>query len=335
MGKAKQYELLPKSRDPSYRRMEGNYAAKKYKKGTPAQIRLSFEMPDNRATQFIDIAKALSAINRRAVKQGHYFYVQSVELYDDADSTVNILTIPDTWTTRSAYRRAKGLYDEMTDKAIQTIGSGLPGKYHDFRVYMSDLHRTTGSINASLHGVNDVGQVILTDDWDYSQFVTTDPSGGAPADEFFAHMIGGEVTSAGQVDSVGLIESYSRTRATVQSDNPNMVNLDLTDHLLNMFDSYEESQNDIINNLNAANDEPPYNVDLYVGENANHMQHVSRLVTSTQFGRVAYGAGFCAPLGLICVDPLPLGGGQSPTPYRIVLNLAPGTYHGVYAERMA
>lgn len=335
MGKPKQYELLPKSRDPSYKLVEKNYAAKKYKKGTPSQIRLSFEMPADRSTQFIDIARALSSINRRAVKQGHYFYVQSVELYDNADSTVNIMTIPDTWVTRAAYRRAKGIYDMMNQKALMTVGSGIPGKYHDFRVFMSDLHRTTGSKDASTHGLNDVSLDVQVNDWDYSEFVTADPSGGAPADEFFGHMIGPEATSAGQLDSIGIIESYGRTRATVHSDNPNMNNLDLTDQLLNMFDSYEETQNDIISNLESANERPPYDLDVYVGQDALSYQHQQRLVTSTQFGRVAHGGGFCAPLGLICVDPLPLEGGQDPTTYRIVINLTPGPYHGVYAERMA
>lgn len=318
------------------KRMESNFPAKKYKKGTPAQLRLSFEFEAG-VTKFIDIAKALSIINRKMYRQGCYYYVNSVEFYDNADSTVNLLTLPDTWVTRAAYRRAKGLFDELNIRALENIGSGLPGTYHDFRVYMSDLHRNTGSSNPSLHTVNDGANTITADDWDYSQFVTADKNDGAgPADEFFSHMLGATVqTGSGatsDVQSVGIIESYAHTRATVQSDNPNMQNLDLTDPLLNMFDySSEEVQNDVINNLNAANDEPPYNIDQYVGEAGGHMQHVARLTTSQDVGRVTYGAGFCAPLGLICVDPLP---GVS-TGYRIVLNLAQGTYNGVYAERMA
>lgn len=318
------------------KRMESNFPAKKYKKGSPAQLRLSFEF-EGGVTKFIDIAKALSIINRKMYRQGCYYYVNSVELYDNADSTVNLHVLPDTWVTRAAYRRARGLFDELNIRALETIGSGLPGTYHDFRVYMSDLHRQTGSSNPSLHTVNDGANTITADDWDYSQFVTADKNDGAsPADEFFSHMLGATVqTGSGatsDIQSVGIIESYAHTRATVQSDNPNMQNLDLTDPLLNIFDySSEEVQNDVINNLNAANDEPPYNIDQYVGEAGGHMQHVARLVTSTEVGRVSYGAGFCAPLGLICVDPIP---GTS-TGYRIVLNLLQGTYNGVYAERMA
>ena len=323
-------------------RMERNFPAKKYKKGTPAQIRLSFEFGgtgEGRTTQYIDIAKALSSINRKMYRQGLYYYVQSVELYDNAESTVNLHVIPDTWITRSAYRRAKGIYDEMNIRALEQVGGGLAGKYHDFRVFMSDLHRTTGSTRASLHGMNDNAVSSANEDWDYSQFVTADTNDGAsPADEFQAHMLGATVQAGSgptsDVQSLGIIESYAHTRATVQLDNPNMQNLDLGDPLLNMFDySSEEQQNDVINNLDNANDAPPYDIDLYTGESANHHQHVARLVTSPNFGRVAYGAGFCAPLGLICVDPLNTN--PEDNAYRIVLNLAPGTYHGVYAERMA
>ena len=86
--------------------------------------------------------------------------------------------------------------------------------------------------------------------------------------------------------------------------------------------------NDIIDNLATANDQPPYNHDLYNGDVANHLQHVARLNTEAATGRVARAQGFCAPFGLICVDPIGVS-----TPYRVVLNLAAGPYHGVYAER--
>jgi hypothetical protein len=317
--------------------MESNFPAKKYKKGTPAQLRLSFEFSGS-ATQYIDIAKALSIINRKMYRQGCYYYVNSVEFYDNANATVNLHTLPDTWVTRAAYRRAKGLFDELNIRALENIGSGLPGTYHDFRVFMDDRHRQlTTSANPALHNVNDGANAIVADDWDYSQFVTADKNDGvAPADEFSAHMLGPTVEvgsgATSDVQSVGIIESYKMTRATVQTDNPNMVNLDLADPLLNLFDySSEEVQNDVITNLNTANDEPPYNLDQYVGEAAGHLQHVARLVTSTEVGRVSYGPGFCAPLGLICVDPL----SSVDSPYRIVLNLLQGTYNGVYAERMA
>lgn len=319
-----------------------NLPAKKYKKGTPAQIRLSFEIPAGRVTKFIDIARALSTINRKWYKQGVYYYVNSVEMYDNSVQTTNLLTIPDTWVTRAAYRRAKALYNTMIAKAHETLPGSLLPNYHDFRVLMSDLHRVNGTLNPSLHGVNDTEIYTATpDEYQYSQFVTSDVNdGAAPADEFFAHMIGGTVEigsgPTSDVQSVGIIESYSESRLTVDASGPNSANISQGDPLMNLFDSSpEEVQNDIINNLQFNGDAPPYDIDLYPGEGNFHMQHVARLSTTGSVGRVVQEEGFCAPLGLICVDPIPTGVGEEDTPFRIVLNLAPGTYHGVYAERMA
>lgn len=322
-------------------KMDRNYPAKKYKKGTPGQIRLSFEFTGG-STKFIDIAQALSAINRRFHRQGAYYYVQSVEMYDSADSTVNLCVIPDTWVTRSAYRKAKALYDEMVLRAHDTVSGDILPKYHDFRVYMTDLHRTNGTTSPSLHGVSgavsEVSALVSPEEWAYSQFVSADKNDGiAPADEFYAHMIGptNPDPPGANVISVGLIESYAKTRVTVNSHVPNSQNLDTADPLLNLFDySSEEVQNDVISNLDTNGDQVPYDIDLYPGQHEDHMQNVARLVTDSSVGRVALGAGFCAPLGLICVDPI---AGMEPTnEFRIVLNLAAGTYgSGVYAERMA
>ena len=99
--------------------------------------------------------------------------------------------------------------------------------------------------------------------------------------------------------------------------------------MLNIFDfSSEEQLNDIIINLDQDNDGPPYDLDYYIGESPNSMSHAARIGTEQGVGRVGRAAGFCAPFGLICVDP----SGVS-SAFRVVLNLAVGTYHGVYAER--
>ena len=86
--------------------------------------------------------------------------------------------------------------------------------------------------------------------------------------------------------------------------------------------------NDIIINLDNDNDNAPYDEDFYIGRHPDHMQQVARIGTESGVGRVGRSSGFCAPFGLICVDPHGVS-----TAFRVVLNLAVGTYHGVYAER--
>lgn len=303
-----------------------NLPAKKYSKTAPTQLRLSFEFEGN-ATQFIDIAMALSAVNRKFYRQGVYYYVNSVELYNNEDSYVDLHVCPDTWITKNAWNRGFRMFQQMNALAPASIRP----KYHDFKVYMSDRHRTTGSAIPQTYTINSGNQDVAVDDWQYSQFVSADDDQDmvANADEFYVHILGGHVGSANNWSSVGLIKSYAETRATVPIEQPNDNNIDITDPLLNLFDfSSEEQINDIAQNLLEDNDETPYNLDNYLGETVSTMCQAARLVTSTSLGRVAKAPGFCAPFGLICVDPQ-----NTATAYRIVINLAPGTYHGVYAER--
>jgi len=314
-----------------------NLPAKKYKKTSPTVTRLSFEF-DGGSTQFIDIAMALSAINRKFYRQGVYYYVNSVEIYNDETGVVDLHTVPDNWITKNAHQRGFQIFQKMNSMAAPPIAAIRP-KYHDFKVYMNNLHRTTGSAPPALHTINGaIGQAQLSDDWVYSQFVSADSDGdlnaagtalNQEADNFYAHLIGPHSGTSDNWESISLIKSYAETRGTVNSETPADANVDITDPLLNLFDfSSEEQINDIVHNLLEDNDQPPYNYNQYVGETTSSLQHVARIGTEVGVGRVGRASGFCAPFGLICVDPHGVE-----TAFRVVLNLAQGTYHGVYAER--
>jgi len=307
-----------------------NLPAKKYQKTSPTVTRISFEF-DGGSTQFIDVALALSAINRKFYRQGVYYYVNSVEVYNNETGVVDLHTLPDNWITKNAHSRGRQIFSKMNRLVGPPLGAFKP-KYHDFKVFLNDLHRTTGSSQPVLHTINgNPGQEQLSDDWEYSQFVSADDDGDPiqEADNFFAHMIGPHAGVSDNWDSIGLIKSYAETRGTVNSETPDDANIDITDPLLNLFDmSSEEQLNDIAQNLLDDNDNPPYNYNQYVGEVASSLQHVARIGTEVGVGRVGRASGFCAPFGLICVDPHGVS-----TEFRVVLNLAVGTYHGVYAER--
>jgi len=311
-----------------------NLPAKKYSKTSPTVTRLSFEC-DGGQTQFIDIAKALSAINRKFYRQGVYYYVNSVEVYNDETGVVDLHTLPDTWVTKNAWNRGFKLFQKMNSMVDPPLSNVGRPKYHDFKVYLNDRHRTTGTLSPTLHTINGaIGTEVVSDDWDYSKFVSADDNQDDTnnADEFTAHMIGTHVLTSGSStrwDSIGLIKSYAITRHIPQTSTPIIDTGAPTDPLLNIFDfSSEEQMNDIIDNLDDDNDQPPYDASVYVGEVTASMQHVARIGTEQGVGRVGRASGFCAPFGLICVDPHGVN-----TLFRVVLNLAVGTYHGVYAER--
>ena len=316
-----------------------NLPAKKYKKSNPTTTRLSFEFQGNR-TQYIDIAKALSIINRKFYRQGVYYYVNSVEVYNNSTGVVDLHTAPDTWVTKNAWNRGFQIFQKMNSMVDPPISGVMRPKYHDFKVFLDRDHADAfTSMNPVLTTINGAVQTQGADDWEYSQFVSADDDGDSTqdADEFHCHLVGLHAGGTSNWSSVGLIKSYAESRRTVLGNQDALGDdsvgyVDNEDPLINIFDmSSEEQMNDIIENLNESNNEPPYNQNLYCGEQNSNLQHVARLGTEQGVGRIARAAGFCVPFGLLCVDPWGLPDGDDKV--RIVLNLAPGTYHGVYAER--
>jgi hypothetical protein len=307
-----------------------NLPAKKYKKSNPTTLRLSFEAFGG-STKFIDIAYALSVINRKFYRQGLYYYVNSVEVYNNESGVIDLHTVPDTWVTKNAWNRGFQLFQQMNALTDTPVSGVSRPKYHDFKVYLNEMHKATGTLRPILCDINNAVASYSADEWVHSEFISADDDGDSTqeADNFTVHMLGGHGGTNGNWTSVGLIKSYAESRTTVEAIDTTDGTVDITDPLLNIFDmSSEEQMNDIISNLMEDNDQPPYDQNSYIGELQRSMQQVARIGTEVGVGRVGRAAGFCVPFGLICVDPWDLE-----TEYRIVINLAPGTYHGVYAER--
>jgi len=307
-----------------------NLPAKKYTKSNPTVTRLSFEM-EGGSTQYIDIAMALSTINRKFYRQGVYYYVNSVEVYNNETGVIDLHTLPDTWVTKNAWNRGFKLFQKMNSMVDDVSSIGRP-KYHDFKVYMDSRHVNEGaSVRPATYDINANYFSRTPDDWDMSRFVSADDDqdNTANADQFFVHMIGDHRGNSDNWESVGLIKSYSESRVTIAPETPVSSQIVSADPMINIFDfSSEEQMNEIVDILNFDNDNAPYDYDNYIGVGNASLQHVARIGTEQGVGRVGRASGFCAPFGLICVDP----SGVS-SAFRVVLNLAVGTYHGVYAER--
>jgi hypothetical protein len=275
---------------------------------------------------------ALSVLNRKFFRSGLYYYINSVEVYNNETGVVDLHTLQDSWVTRNAHQRGEALFDKMNALVGSPMSMVGTPKYHDFKVYMSDLHRTSGTLEPRVHGINGAYSIggMTPNDWVYSSFVSADDDGDATqeADNFYVHMIGPHTGTPTDWDSIGLVKSYGDSRHQPNFTDPSLPVEAATDPMLNIFDySSEEQMNDIITNLDNDNDSPPYDLDYYIGESENAMQQVARIGTEVGIGRVGRSAGFCAPFGLICVDPHGVE-----TAFRVVINIAAGSYKGVYAE---
>jgi len=302
-----------------------NLPAKKYSKTSPTVTRLSFEATGS-GTKYIDIARALSAINRKFYRQGVYYYVNSVELYNNSDGVVDLHTAPDTWVTKNAWNRGFAVHQKMNAQ------SDIPRpKYHDFKVLLRADQEQANTMDPDLYNINSLNNSRPPDEWVYTQMTTMESDGGG-ADEFTLHLLGDHVGPQHNRTSVGLIKSYGETRSHPDNDGaPQIPSAGHHDPLANLFDASEDEALDSIGeNLDYNNDQTPYDADNYNGSSDYHMQQVARLITTPTIGRVAKASGFCAPFGLICVDAQGL---DSDDNWRVIINLAAGTYHGVYAER--
>jgi hypothetical protein len=234
---------------------------------------------------------------------------------------VSFSTVHDTWVSRNAWKRGFETYKLMQKEATKQISGDVRGTWHDFKVYMSPDHRTGTTLNPLDNGGNqwDAGE------WIYSKLVT--PDGTTGADEFELTMIGDHVGGAGTRTSVGLIKSYGESRATVQGTDPNVPGNASDDPLVNVFD-YGTAIDEVIDDMEAHGDAPPYDVTNYPG-GANNGEKPSVVQDTCIVDGKSVVGGFNAIAGLIEVE----AKSQEPNDViSILVELAPGSYRGIAAE---
>lgn len=311
-----------------------NLPAKKYKHSTPTQLRLVFQFEENESGGYIDLAQALSAINRRFYRQGAYYYINSMEVETLQDGYVQLEVAPDTWMTQQAWKRAFGVFQKMNSM----VDTPRP-KYHDFKVFLDTQHRNDingGSSNKLPAVTNGIGSVstLVSDEWDYSQFVNFNDREveSQNPNQFNMHVVGAHSgTGPDNYASIGMISSYAVSRTFPNSQGePQIAAQNDDDPLTLLFQASEvHALEEIAEHLDTMNDTTPYDRDYYVGA-GNHLIPLERLYTSgVPSGRTHKVSGACVPFGLMRVSSSGYTAG-----WRLILNVASGTYNGVYAERV-
>lgn len=333
---AKNHGLTKKSktRDPSYVLMNKNKPAKKYKVGSRTQRNLRFVYTPTSSTDalnIIDIGQSLSAMNRRAYTQGAYYYVSKVTIHNQGNAWVRLVTVPDTWVTKEAWRRANRIYHEQLTRTLHDADANLAvvGKYHDFRVGINSNHDFANNLlpaNYLVAPTNEFG----SDEWSQSVVVSGDPASATThaGDELTMHMIGASIAGS----SIGLIRSYASSRPQPQASDPSVPS-DLETDPLSMIFNDGDTMDEVLDNIDTDYDGTPYELGIYPGE-----QSVADLVVQTQLatgdgaGTVATSGPLCVPFGLlgVVVD----NDGGSVGAIEVNIELTPGPYHGVYAERI-
>lgn len=312
------------------------------KKTIPAVRYLRYELTNSgsagtETSHYIDLARDLSAINRRLMRQGRAYHVKRISIVSSntiagyggtPDSPkvnagrVSFSTAPDSWTVRNAWKRGFEMYQRMHDKATMGVPGTVQGKFSDFKVNLSNDFRTATKLVPKDNGGNN----LTLGEWDYATLVS--PDGTTSADSFEVHLLGDHNGSAGSWTSVGLVKSYGASRQTVDNGQPYTPSTANDDPIVNLFDDgtvFDE----VIQLQEDENDDPPYSRDGYAGGSSNHPKPiVVQQTTLGADGRASVG-GFTAICGLLEIEAT---SSVANDVYSVLVELSPGNYRGIAAD---
>lgn len=273
--------------------------------------RLRFEFDSNGRT-YIDLAKEMSKVQRKLVRQGQNFVVHG-GLIQDANNeyTVRFNTAPQSWVVGTALRRARKMWETQYRQIMREGGLGkVKPKYWDWKVYLNQGHISAGGASL-LEAKDEAGTAYPAGEWAYSRFASEDvdwSAGGIPqvtqnrdADEFFCHIVGDHMGTSPDWVSVGAIESWRDSRPSVDDNTPeiDVATRDaiVADPLVNLFDE-ADADDERLEHLASHNDAPPYDAKVVPGTGATGLERMAMAATSTANPIVPFG-GFIAPHGLI------------------------------------
>ncbi|AXH75038.1 MAG: hypothetical protein [Cressdnaviricota sp.] len=311
---------------------------------TPAVRHLRYDLvnsetPGTETSHFIDLAKDLSSLNRRLYRQGRSYHVKRItvtsrntiagiyngavpgSLEQQSAGRISVSAAANSWVTRGAWGRGLKTFNLMNKEATHNLTNDVSGKWSDFKVYLSNDHFTNGNSQPIDNG----GNSPTGGEWTYSTFIS--PDGTTSSDSFRIHLLGATTRTGSDVHAVGLVQSFGDTRATVDSDQPNVPGDASDDPLLNVFD-YGTTIDEVIDQLEANNDNPPYDIDDYTGGDTNMPKPLVMSETSIPDGRGVM-SGFEAVCGLLEVE---ITSPLAEDVYSVLVELAPGKYRGIKAD---
>ena len=295
------------------------------------ETRLTFKFDvtsDAQDSVFIDTAQCLSAINRKLIRQGQVFRIKNGKFFArDADAniiSVGVSALPRTWMMYNAYRKARGLWNQMNLDSISALGAGNLSKYYDFKVLFDREHfknhilDTGATLTSNLLPVDGSGNAFSgspadTGEWDYSYYEDSQAS----ADRFYGHMLGTHSDASGAAEgssgrdppadggSAGLVLAYQQSRGSSFTDQDISglnQNVDADSPWAMLFGADDQSQQ-VLSALDDQNDAPPYPAVDYAGA----IEHPEGTLVSIGCFNSADYVGryiptFEAPLGLIKLD---------------------------------
>jgi len=269
---------------------------------------------------YIDLARDLSIVNRRLIRQKQIFTVHGGLMKDSGGSELLFSTVPMTWTSKLAINRSFKMWRQSQKRLHDKTEGFKAPKWNDFKVYMDTNHIDSRTLTPKFNSTNthSVGE------WNYSTFLQPkliDSGSGTlgfdeDADQWTAHVIG-EHASTGVHSTndgilvpigytrVGIIRSWKDSRPTPNENQPNTpIFNDLEAMRIDPFSNLFDVQDDDSEYLAIAVDEnesSPYRFDRVQGYMANEHQLVS-FADNQGSSDIVTVPGFQALCGLVRID---------------------------------
>lgn len=288
---------------------------------------------------FIDIGQCLSLLNRKAYRQGLEYYVDSWSMSSNVSSEAFLHTLSTTWVNTNAWTKAFQTWMKSQEQ-LEDFDE-IKGRYHDFKVFMHEVHAAAGMPANTLPIGIDFAAAAVVDptisaNWGASHIQIPNDGAVGVTNEYDLHMVGPD--QAG-VTSKGIVAGYAASRSRPVQDDPNVVFANSW-----MDFAFDDGDNlaDIRSDLVTENDSPPY----LITEDGTHEFYPggSNMANGAGFGTDASdplalnpatgswatrrGPGFVAPCGLVQFN------NTRASAFTLTLYIALGPSKGVMARPM-
>lgn len=205
-------------------------------------------------TKYLDLGQVASLVNRVSLRQGMEYVVESIELHCNGKAQAFIYRLPEHWPLLNAWEKSFHYWHQQQRDAVREAGlESTVARYNDYKIFMNSEHQASGISNNLLPAGYSITAATTKYEWVESNMVVPNEGGVAGNTvEFNVHALGDDTAA-----SKGLIKAYAESRTRPQSVDPNIVNVDSGGLFGEMID-VGEIQTEVVDNVQGANNEPPY-----------------------------------------------------------------------------
>ena len=287
---------------------------------------------------YIDLAKDLSAVNRRLYRQGRNYSISNISVHDsNGDARVLMSTAPNTWATHAAWELLfNGWKKQRAETLALTEGNMQSPRWSDFKLYLNKEHVIDTDWPKP---TEDENNDITLGEWDYSDMAFW--RAGVRYDNYAAGLMGANVFSAitnettthdslygGYISAIETLQEM-RSRPADMSDDAGVANT------LQFTTMDGGATQDMLIELQKEGDIPPYSLE-FVGSNDNPANDTGAWpvrechISSTYSPMAMVGPIPNIPCGLLQIETA----SSSSNTIGLLIELTPGSYKGVHAPPM-